>query len=116
MELIDDLAMIGRVEVNAEPLIARRLIDVLRLKGQFESLATRAERKNSLEITADMTAVVPTFEMLLWYFGHHLNQHPPTDPERFALDQGFRNVEAFQRAVRREYLLWRNALTREAGE
>ncbi|MGH6931641.1 MAG: TfuA-like protein [Dongiaceae bacterium] len=107
-ELIDQKAMLRRTTEIAEPLINRHLIDALRLSGRYERLAARAARKSDLAGDAGLPTDVPIFQLILWFFSHRLGCDPPHSPEQFALEQGFADVDAFHRSLRREHALWRH--------
>lgn len=119
-ELIDRKATLHRTTEIAGPLIDRHLIDALRLRGQYERLAKRAARKAELVGEADSPTGaadvdIPTFQLILWFFAHRLGRDPPYNLEQFARDQGFADVGAFHRALRREYALWRHDAEAEPG-
>ncbi len=109
-------------EARAEALRERfgrsldgRLLDALRLGGDYRRLSERARRKEEAiagsALAVGSSTPISSVVLRLWYFESRLGRQAPDDVSQFAARLGFADASAFDAAVRREWLFVNN----EAG-
>ncbi len=92
------------------PSFDQQLLDALRLNGDYERLAERAERKQavvSAHGTADAGKALygPNSAALrLWFFERHLRLPAPDDIEAYSRALGFTDLVHFDSTLRNEWL------------
>jgi hypothetical protein len=115
-------------EAHLRDLIARpaaglddRLLDDLRLHGDYAATVERARAKGALLASLGLdhprpedVGVAPA-ALLAWYFERHLKRPLPDDIDGAAREQGFESRDHFIRAVLREWLYCR-ATSPQAGD
>ncbi len=90
--------------------LSRLLLDELRLRGSYEHLAARAQKKQTVLGArgvdgADSGTRGPTaIELRLWFFEQRLRRPMPDDVAAFARDQGFADLADFDGALHREWM------------
>jgi hypothetical protein len=107
-------------EARLEALVAQtaaglddRLLDDLRLHGDYARLAERARDKQALlaaqgldQPRPEEAGVTPAV-LLAWYFEHRLSEPLPDDVDAAARERGFESRDYFYRALLREWLYCR---------
>jgi hypothetical protein len=90
-----------------------RLLDDLRLHGDYARLAERARAKQALLASLGLDhprpediGIAPA-AVLAWYFEDRLQQPLPDDVDRAAADLGYQSRDQFYRALLREWLYCR---------
>jgi hypothetical protein len=107
-------------EAHLQDLIARpaaglddRLLDDLRLQGDYAHMVERARAKQALLASLGLDhprpedARVPPAALLAWYFEHCVREPLPDDVDAAARARGFESRDHFTRAVLREWLYCR---------
>lgn len=88
--------------------VALAMLTMLRSEGKYVAFASRAARKTSWLIDAQLPRVedlngLQALQLLDWYFGRRLVQDMPDDVEDFAQLLGYRNRKDFIGALLQEY-------------
>ena len=101
-------AALARAMDIASPLVERELLDALRAAGKYAALRQRAARKDILTAERQPFAEhahqsIPGFQLVLWFSSQILGGKPPDNVAEFAVELGFADLDAFYRALRREY-------------
>jgi hypothetical protein len=116
-QLIADEAHVQGLARQAVPSGDDRLLDDLRLHGDYPRIARRAHAKQALLASLGLdhprpedVGVAPAI-VLAWYFEDRLQQPLPDDVDRIAAELGYPNRDHFYRALLREWLY-----CRETGE
>jgi hypothetical protein len=109
-QLIADEAQLERLVAQTTDGLDDRLLDDLRLHGDYPRLAGRARDKQTLLAAQGLdrprpedVGVTPAI-LLVWYFEQRLNEPLPDDIEAAARAQGFADRDHFCRALLREWL------------
>ena len=109
-QLIADEAQLERLVAQTADSLDDRLLDDLRLHGDYPRLAGRARDKQALLAAQGLDqprlqdlGVTPA-ALLVWYFEQRLNGPLPDDIEAAARAQGFADRDHFCRALLREWL------------
>jgi hypothetical protein len=112
-QLIADEAQLERLVAQTADGLDDRLLDDLRLHGEYPRLAGRARAKQALlaaqgldQPRAEDVGVTPA-TLLVWYFEHRLGRPLPDDVDAAALERGFADRDHFCRALLREWLYCR---------
>lgn len=112
-QLIADEAQLERLVAQTADGLDDRLLDDLRLHGDYPRLAGRARAKQALlaaqgldQPRAEDAGVMPA-TLLVWYFEHCLGRPLPDDVDAAALELGFADRDHFCRALLREWLYCR---------
>ncbi len=86
--------------------LERHLLDELRLSGDYERLAARADSKRAALAAPDAElARSPTaIEFRLWFFAERLRRPLPDDMDSLARELGFEKLADFDSALRREWI------------
>ena len=112
-QLLDDQAHLEAIGSLAEPALRDRLLDDLRLQGDFARFAKRAREKQELLAAQGLdhprsedAAVVPA-QLFAWYFEDRLNRPIPDDVDAVARALGFKDRADLHRALLREWLYYR---------
>ena len=107
---------------SSAPALERYLLDELRLSGDYERLAARAERKHRALLPrgpADLgiPAQGPSaFELRVWHFSQRLRQPMPDDMKLFARELGFEKLADFDSALFREWIYFRAITQKSLGK
>ena len=113
-ELLNEEAAIETVEQHMASSVSGRILNGLRLDGDYLELAGRARDKRK------RLASLPGFEtsagagLTAWYFEERLGQPIPDDLEAYVSRLGFGDISTFVRALQREYVYWNHC--RRDGE
>lgn len=112
----DDLARLMREEAvlywaadHTLPDLAHRIVDELRLKGDYRRLYERAEDKKHRLDTAGWWDInledmgLTQADLLHWFYGDPQAGVAPADLARYAAEAGYSSVDTFMRALVREY-------------
>jgi hypothetical protein len=112
-QLVADEAHLRDVAAQAAAGLDDRLLDDLRLHGDYAGLARRAGDKQALlaaqgldQPRAEDVGVAPP-TLLAWYFERRLNLPLPDDIDGAARERGFTDRDQFYRALLREWLYCR---------
>jgi hypothetical protein len=112
-QLIADEACLDGLVAEAGVGLDDRLLDDLRLEGDYARLASRARAKQALLAAQGLdharpedVGVTPA-ALLVWYFEHRLNAPLPDDMDAASREQGFQGPDHFCRALLREWLYCR---------
>jgi hypothetical protein len=112
-QLIADEAYLEGLLAQAADGLDDRLLDALRLHGDYGRLAARARAKEALlaslgleDARPEDLGVTPAV-LLVWYFEHRLSASLPDDVDAALREQGFLGREHFDRALLREWLYCR---------
>jgi hypothetical protein len=112
-QLIADEAQLEGLVAQAADGLDDRLLDDLRLHGDYPRLAGRARDKQALLATQGLdqprpedVGVTPA-TLLVWYFEHRLSEPLPDDVDAAAHARGFAGRDHFYRALLREWLYCR---------
>lgn len=105
--LVADLAHSEKATRHWGPSFDVALLDELRLEGNYERLAERAEQKRQaltgIEASMEGEAGPSALQLRHWYFSC-LDRPVPDDVEAFAREFGFAELRAFDIALRREWV------------
>jgi hypothetical protein len=105
--LVDEEARLDALETAAGVELETRLLDALRLAGEYARHATRALAKQQAlagEGRDERVLDEPTrLHLTLWYFEKRLGLPVPDDIVQHARGAGFPDVESFYRALWREW-------------
>ena len=114
-QLIADEACLEGVVAQAADGLDDRLLDDLRLHGDYPGLAERARAKQALlesqsldQARAEDVGITPA-TLLVWYFEDHLDEPLPHDVDAAAREKGFADRDHFYRALLREWLYCRES-------
>jgi hypothetical protein len=108
--LLENQARVEAIRSLAEPALRDRLLDELRLCGDYGRLATRGLDKQQrlaargLDRPEPEDVGVVAAQLLAWYFEGRLARPLPDDIEAAARELGFAGRTDFHRALLREYL------------
>jgi TfuA-like protein len=112
-QLIADEACLDRLVAEAGDGLDDRLLDDLRLEGDYGRLAARARAKQALLAAQGLdharpedVGVTPA-ALLVWYFEHRLSAPLPDDLDAALREQGFQGPDHFYRALLHEWLYCR---------
>jgi hypothetical protein len=112
-QLIADEARLQGLVAQTEGGLADRLLDDLRLHGDYPRLAGRARAKQALleaigldQPRPEVVGITPA-TLLVWYFEHRMKAALPGDVDAAAREQGFAGRDHFHRALLREWLYCR---------
>lgn len=102
-----DEALLAGAAVQVDPELTAALLDHLRAAGEYPRLAARARDKRARLAAApgdeaDGAPHLDRLRLLSWYFAERLREPLPADPASYARELGFRDVDAFLRALARE--------------
>ena len=109
IQLVEQHALLQWVSKAMEPEIISHIADYLRVNGDYIRLAQRAgEKQRMLESQGLLNQSVADLglteeELIQWYFEDCVGRDVPLDTSRYAKAIGFTDLEAFNRAVLREY-------------
>jgi len=112
-QLIADEACLDRLVAEAGDGLDDRLLDDLRLEGDYGRLAARARAKRAqlaelgLDHARPEEVGVTPAALLVWYFEHRLSARLPDDLDAALREQGFRSPDHFYRALLHEWLYCR---------
>jgi hypothetical protein len=112
-QLVADEALLERLVTEVADGLDDRLIDDLRLHGDYPRLAARARDKQALLAAQGLAQACPEdagvtpAALLLWYFEHRLGEPMPDDVDDAARARGFADRGHFYRALLREWLCCR---------
>jgi hypothetical protein len=112
-QLVADEALLERLVTEVADGLDDRLLDDLRLHGDYPRLAARARAKQALLAAQGLAqprpedAGVAPAALLLWYFEHRLGEPMPDDLDAAARARGFADRDHFHRALLREWLYCR---------
>jgi hypothetical protein len=118
---IRDEARVSRLALQAQGLIDRHMVDVLRARGDYAALSARALDKQRFISNAgewdSSQKGVSDFQVLAWFCEQRLECPLPHDVESFAAELCFSSTESFYRALRREHAYLESVArrSREAG-
>ena len=108
--LLENQVHLEAIGSLAEPALRGRLLDELRLRGDYARLAARGRDKQERlaaqgldQAQAEDVGVVPA-QVLAWYFEGRLGRPLPDDIEAAARELGFEGRTDLYRALLREYL------------
>ena len=110
IELMENQARLGWLLRAHEEQALARVPDELRASGRLAVMAVRAQDKarwidqQGLAMVSLEDLGLREADLFAWYFGHCLGRALPSDVCAYAQAVGFADVEAFRRAVTREYL------------
>jgi hypothetical protein len=112
-QLMADEACLDGLVAEAGEGLDDRLLDDLRLEGDYARLAARARAKQALlaaqgldQARPEDVGITPA-ALLVWYFEHHLNASLPDDMDVALRQQGFQGADHFCRVLLREWLYCR---------
>lgn len=106
--LLRDEVKVGWAAQRQNPALPRRLVEVLRLTGDYARLRSRAVDKaqtlrlHGLENLSADDAGITTEQLLAWYFGR-LGDAVPADLDTYATAAGFANLPTMLHAIVREF-------------
>jgi hypothetical protein len=113
-QLLVDEADLDRLVERTTDELDDRLLDDLRLHGDYAGLAERAREKQAVlaswgldQPRPEDVGVTPS-RLLVWYFEQRLREPLPNDVDRAAHELGFRSREHFYRVLLREWLYSRD--------
>lgn len=112
--LIEEEALLRRIDALMQPETAGTLIDHLRLTGAYAGLLSRARTKQRFlqarirEDQADMSNSVQDGHLWQWYFVERLGRPDVPDLAVYADALGYEDVWALRQAVLGEYLYTRS--------
>jgi hypothetical protein len=109
-QLIAEKACLDGLVAEANDALDDRLLDDLRLAGDYARLTARARAKQVLlaaqgldDARPEDVGVAPA-ALLVWYFEHRLSAAVPDDVDAAAREHGFADRDHFYRALLREWL------------
>jgi len=117
--LMEDEALIGKLEVHYDAWIPVFIRDSLRVSGRFDELATRAWEKDDILSRAGLgtpslaDAALSEPELWKWFFEAVLHTAVPDDLEAYAARHDFKGIDGLRRAVLREFIYLRKLGRRE---
>ncbi|HVI91831.1 MAG TPA: TfuA-like protein [Dongiaceae bacterium] len=106
---IAEQARTQKVTALAADLIEARMIDVLQQRGDYAALAVRAVEKQQALLTSGLADLplaesdIAAADLLAWFRREHSHRNLPVDAEQLATALSFVSVDAFYRALLREY-------------
>ncbi len=109
-QLIADDVAIEECLMDWSTEIGRDLLDQLRLDGRYQQLAERAlSKKRFLDSIGETETDIKDGslsppQLRAWYFEQQRREAIPLDLERYARSVGFKDRQALDQALRREYL------------
>ncbi len=112
-QLIADEALLERLVSEVAGGLDERLLDDLRLHGDYPHLADRAHAKEALLAAQGLAQAGPEdlgvtpAALLAWYFEQRLGEPMPDDIDAAARTRGFADREHYYRALLREWLYCR---------
>ena len=109
--LVEDETRAAALRARFAGSLDARLLDALRLGGDYRRLAERARRKEEAIAALTLPAgssPMSSVVLRLWYFESRLGQQAPDDVPGYAARVGFAHVSAFDAALRREWLFVNN--------
>jgi hypothetical protein len=108
--LMEEQARLRLAQAGGEREVTDRLVDHLRLTGEYGRLLARARDKQRVLDACGLhdptlgDAAVTEAGLLRWYFETRLGRPVPPDLAVYAQGLGFEDAAAFRRAVLREFL------------
>jgi TfuA-like protein len=113
-QLVADEVLLERLVAQFGNALDDRLLDDLRLHGDYPRLAARARAKQTLlaaqgreQPRAEDIGLTPA-TLLAWYFEQRLGEPLPDDLDAAARERGFADRDHFHRALLREWLYCRD--------
>lgn len=109
-QMMRNEALLDRFSKDEARQIGAHILDQLRLDGRYAELAAKAEDKRRvLEGSGGQEPGAKNIPLALtalraWYFESRCRRPMPDDIDDYARRIGFANLDAFDRALRREYL------------
>lgn len=105
--LVDDEARLQRLDALTGPWLDAFVVDELRATGAYARYAERARDKQRVLARTGLDRPAldewTRFRLSAWYFERHLQASIPDDIPAYATRVGFGDVDAFYRALLREY-------------
>ena len=118
--LMYDEACLRKLEAASGTAVEPHLLDDLRCSGHYTRLAGRARDKQRVLAQLEAGELEPDdlkmLRVVIWYFEHRLGVDLPSDVTDYARSLGFGSLEAFHRALLREYLYQARAGGRAGDE
>ena len=106
--LVDEEAQLEQLEALGNPQAEARLLDDLRIRGEYARYAARARAKQRTLATMGLHEDEPDdrakLQVTLWYFEKRLGLAVPDDIAQHAADVGFADTGSFYRALWREWI------------
>jgi hypothetical protein len=117
-QLIADEVHLGQLDRVLGPLAAPHIVAHLQFTGQYPHYAARAKAKAETLARAGGDSKLDEatrFGLTLWYFERRLGGSIPDDLQEYAAKVGFADMDAFYRALLREYRYLTAGAERDPG-
>jgi hypothetical protein len=106
--LVDEEAQLEQLEALGRPQAEARLLDDLRVRGEYARYAVRARAKQrtlaAVGLHEDKLGERTKLQVTLWFFEKRLGLPVPDDIAQYAADVGFPDIGSFYRALWREWV------------